>query len=45
MNVRRSGLIAFNLRDDDELVEATFARGGDDVVVSSSGGQTVRFAV
>ena len=45
MNVRRSGLIAFNLRDDDELVEATFARSGDDVVVSSSGGQTVRFAV
>ena len=45
MNVRRSGLIAFNLRDDDRLVEATFAHGGDDVVVTSSGGQTVRFAV
>ncbi len=45
LNVRRSGLIAFNLRDDDELVEATFAHRGDDVIVTGSDGRTVRFAI
>lgn len=44
-NVRRSGLLAFNLRDDDELVEATFAHSGDDVIVTGSDGRTVRFAI
>ena len=45
MNVRRSGLLAFNLRDDDELVEATFAQTGEDVIVCGSDGRTVRFAI
>ena len=44
-NVRRSGLNAFNLDDDDELVEAAFARAGDDVLVMTSAGQAIRFAV
>ena len=44
MNVRRSGLLAFNLRDD-ELVEATFAHAGDDVIVTATSGRTVRFAI
>ncbi len=44
-NVRRSGLIAFNLRDDDELVEASFAKAGEDAIVTSADGLTVRFAV
>ena len=43
--VRRSGLLAFNLRDDDELVEAAFAHAGDDVIVTATDGRTVRFAV
>ena len=43
--VRRSGLLAFNLRDDDELVEAAFAHAGDDVIVTATNGRTVRFAV
>lgn len=45
MNVRRSGLVAFNLRDDDELVEATFAKAGEDVIVCGDDGRTVRFAI
>lgn len=44
-NVRRSGLIAFNLEDGDELVEAAFARSGDDVFVMTSEGLAIRFAV
>ena len=44
-NVRRSGLIAFNLPDDDELVEAAFARAGDDVLVMTSEGMAIRFTV
>ena len=44
-SVRRAGLIAFNIRNGDELVLATTAHSGDDVVVASSGGLAVRFAV
>ena len=44
-HVRRSGLIAFNLPDDDELVAASFARTGDDVIVITSEGMAIRFAV
>ena len=44
-NVRRSGLIAFNLPEGDELVEAAFARAGDDVLVMTGAGQAIRFAV
>lgn len=43
--VRRSGLLAFNLRDDDELVEAAFAKSDEDVILTSNGGRSVRFAV
>ena len=44
-SVRRAGLIAFNLRGSDELVLATPARSGDDVLVASDGGLAVRFPV
>ena len=44
-SVRRAGLIAFNLGAEDELVLATTAHGGDDVVVASEAGLAVRFAV
>ena len=43
--VRRAGLIAFNLRKDDELVLASAAHAGDDVLVVSDGGKGVRFAI
>ena len=44
-NVRRNGLIAFNLRDDDALVEAAFAHEHDDVILTAASGQTARFNV
>ena len=44
-NVRRSGLKAFNLREGDELVEAAFAQAGDDVIMVTSEGRAIRFAV
>ena len=43
--VLRSGVIAFNLDSDDELVEAACARAGDDVLVATSHGQALRFAI
>lgn len=43
--VRRSGLQAFNLDDEDELVEAAFAHAGDDVIVATRSGQVARFSV
>ena len=44
-SVRRAGLIAFNLTNGDQLVRATYARAGDDVIVLSSAGKAVRFPV
>lgn len=43
--VRRSGLQAFNLDDNDELIEAAFAHAGDDVIVATRNGQVTRFSV
>ena len=43
--VLRSGVIAFNLDADDELVEATCARADDDVIVAASHGQALRFGI
>ena len=44
-SVRRAGLIAFNLTNGDQLVRATYARAGEDVIVLSSAGKAVRFPV
>jgi DNA gyrase subunit A len=44
-SVRRSGLIAMNLPDGDELVAARATRDEDDVILVSSEGQAIRFAV
>ncbi len=44
-NVRRAGLIAFNLAAGDELVRATSAHAGEDVLVVSQGGRAVCFPV
>ncbi len=43
--VRRQGLIAMNLEDDDELIGAKMARPGDDVLLITTLGQAIRFCV
>ncbi|HEY3993487.1 MAG TPA: DNA gyrase subunit A [Ktedonobacteraceae bacterium] len=43
--VRRNGLIAMNLEEDDELVSARLARADDDVLMVSENGQSIRFTV
>jgi DNA gyrase subunit A len=43
--VRRQGLIAMNLEEDDELIGAKMARTGDDVLIITSQGQAIRFGV
>lgn len=43
--VRRQGLIAMDLEDDDELIGAKLARAEDDVLIISSHGQAIRFTV
>ncbi len=42
-DVRRNGIIAIGLKDDDALVEAMFTSKGDTVVVASKKGQSIRF--
>jgi len=40
---RRDGLIAINLKDDDELVRVIETGGNDDIFMVSAGGMTIRF--
>ncbi|MCU1379516.1 MAG: gyrA [Acidimicrobiales bacterium] len=40
----RAGLIAINLRDDDELVRVIPTNGGDDIFMVSKDGMTIRFS-
>jgi DNA gyrase subunit A len=42
-DVRRTGIIAIGLKDDDALVEAMFTTKGDSVIVASKQGQSIRF--
>ena len=42
-NVRRSGIIAINLRDDDELLDVRRVRPGEDVILVSTMGKAMRF--
>jgi DNA gyrase subunit A len=42
-DVRRSGIIAIRLDSGDELVSASFVEKGDNVMVVSSDGQSIRF--
>src|SRR6185436_17113590 len=41
--VRRSGLIAIKLHTGDELRWVKYSMGSDDVILSTSGGQAIRF--
>src|SRR5579875_1914633 len=43
--VRRAGLIAMHLEEDDELIGARLARADDDVLLVTAQGQAIRFAV
>src|SRR5947209_2063184 len=43
--VRRSGLIAMNLEEDDELIGAKLAGTGDDVLMITAQGKAIRFTV
>jgi DNA gyrase subunit A len=40
----RAGIIAINLKDSDELVRVIPTNGGDDILMVSKAGQTIRFA-
>jgi DNA gyrase subunit A len=42
-DVRRSGLIAIRLAEKDELISASFVEKGDEVIVVTSNGQSIRF--
>jgi DNA gyrase subunit A len=42
-DVRRSGLIAISLAADDSLIEAQFVEKGDEMMLATSGGQSIRF--
>lgn len=41
--VRRSGMIAIGLKGDDELIKVDTTSGEDEILVSSSNGQAIRF--
>ncbi|MEX0930522.1 MAG: DNA gyrase subunit A [Candidatus Paceibacterota bacterium] len=43
-DVRRSGLIAMKLGDNDQLIKADFVNAGDDVIAVSAHGQAIRFS-
>jgi DNA gyrase subunit A len=43
--VRRSGLIAMDLEEDDELIGAKMALSDDDVLLTTANGQAIRFTV
>jgi DNA gyrase subunit A len=43
--VRRAGLIAMDLEEDDELIGAKLARADDDVLMITAHGQAIRFTV
>ncbi|MDO8482121.1 MAG: DNA gyrase subunit A [bacterium] len=42
-DVRRSGLISIKLDKNDALISARFARKGDDIMLTTSKGQSIRF--
>jgi DNA gyrase subunit A len=42
-DVRRNGIIAINLKKDDKLVDVHFTQKGDEVIMVSQKGQSIRF--
>lgn len=43
-DVRRSGLIAIKLKKDDVLLSALFVEKGDNIIMTTTNGQSIRFA-
>lgn len=43
-DVRRSGIIAITLEDDDQLVSASFADDDDEIMIATKEGRAIRFA-
>lgn len=43
INIRKVGLIAINLRDDDDLVGVKLTDGNQDIIIGTSGGMSIRF--
>src|SRR5690606_29358548 len=44
-NVRSNGLIAINLKDDDELLSVRMVEETDQVIIATARGQSIRFLV
>jgi len=42
-DVRRSGIIAIRLDKDDQLISALITEKGDEVIIATAGGQSIRF--
>ncbi len=42
-NIRKTGLIAMTLRDDDQLIEAKLIDAGEDVMIGTRNGMSIRF--
>jgi DNA gyrase subunit A len=42
-NIRRSGIIAIGLEEGDILVEAQHTTGGDEIMIATKGGMSIRF--
>ena len=42
-NIRQNGIIAVNIREDDELLEACLTSGNDEVIMAVRSGKAVRF--
>ena len=43
-NVRKTGLAAITLKDDDELIEVKFTNNKKDIILVTKFGQCIRFA-
>lgn len=43
-NVRKSGLIAINLRDDDELIKVVCTKGDDKIILGTKNGMAIAFS-
>ncbi len=41
--LKSDGIIAINIRDDDELIAVRHSKGNDDILLVSEGGQAIRF--
>ena len=42
-NIRKTGVIAINLDDDDELIKVVYTSGKDDLIVATAKGKAIRF--